>query len=200
MKKIFIALIASCAPLAAIANTPATGADYKVLDTVKVPGNKVEIREFFSYNCGLCFTQHTNLKPILKRWGNQVNHVRTPQRGYVNQGFSQQIYFALETVSGYEVAHENLLKGSASLGGRSLSIREVSQILKDSHISYYKFNGNFTSPALTKKVNESNFLLSKYDTGNDPVVVINGKYSVRADAKNFASVVNKLIQQEIAAK
>lgn len=200
MKKLVIALLSACTPLVAFANPPIPGVDYQVLNTSKVTGGKVEVREFFSYNCALCFTQHTALKPILKRWGNKVNHVRTPQKGYVNQGFSQQIYYTLESIDDYEAAHEKLLKNSAALNGKPISIREVNQILKDSKISLHKFNGNFSSPQIAKKLKEGGLLLTKYGIGNEAVVVINGKYSVSANAKNFASVVNHLLQQETTAK
>lgn len=203
MKKIAIAMLGICASFSAFASTPAStpiaGVDYLVLETAKTGGNKVELREFFSYNCAHCLTQHNALQPILGKWGGKINHVRTAQTGSVNQGFSSKLYYALESVNGFEVVHQNLLEKSSNLGGKPISIREVSAILQSNKISLNRFNGAFGSPQSNKKIIENKAQLQKYGLDSEPVVLINGKYVVKAGQKNFSTVVDYLIKRETSA-
>lgn len=205
MKKALLSSIAAGVLMAfssaAMANFVA-GKDYTVLSKpgkVDVPG-KLEVREFFWYGCGHCFSLEPHMQSWLKKIPKDVNFVRTPAA--MNPVWEQNArgYYVSEALGVRKRSHLPLFHAIHEKGQQIFDQKSQAQFFTRYGVPEAKFNSLYNSFAITAKVSQANKLAQQYQLTGVPAVVVNGKYVVQGDNGRVIEVVNFLLDKERKAK
>lgn len=174
------------------------GKDYTVVQNpgkVEVPG-KIEVREFFWYGCGHCYSLEPYMQTWLKTLPKDVSFIRTPAA--MNKTWEQGArgYYVSEALGIRKKAHvvlfEEIHKNNKPIFDQAAQAKFYSRY----GVSEQKFNTMFNSFPISAKVAESNKLAQQYQLTGVPAVVVNGKYVVQGDAGKVPQVINFLIEKE----
>ncbi|WP_338560629.1 thiol:disulfide interchange protein DsbA/DsbL [Acinetobacter sp. KS-LM10] len=205
MKKFILTGVAAALTVAfssaAMANFTA-GKDYTVLQnpgTVTVPG-KLEVREFFWYGCGHCFTLEPHMQAWLKKIPKDVNFIRTPAA--MNKVWEQNArgYYVSEALGVRQKTHLPLFHAIHDKGQQIFDQKSQAKFFTQYGVPEAKFNSLYNSFAITAKVSQANKLAQQYQLTGVPAVVVNGKYVVQGENAKVTEVVDFLLNQERKAK
>lgn len=204
MKKFLVSAVAASIlafSSSAMANFVA-GQDYQVVaNPVKVekPG-KIEVREFFWYGCGHCFTLEPHMQSWLKKLPSDVRFVRTPAA--MNPVWEQgaRAYYASEILNVRQKAHLQLFHDIHVGQKPILDQASLAKFYTRYGIPEAKFNSTYKSFAVTSKIAQAKNLAVQYQLSGVPAVTVNGKYIVQGDNGRVVEVVKYLIDLERKAK
>lgn len=186
----------------AMAASFVAGKDYTVVanpGTVDVKG-KIEVREFFWYGCGHCFTLEPYMQSWLRKLPKDVNFVRTPAA--MNPVWEQNArgYYVTEALRIRKRTHLPLFHAIHDQGQQIFDQKSQAKFLVKYGVPEAKFNSMYNSFAITAKVNQANQLARQYQLSGVPAVVVNGKYVVQGDNHKVIQVINYLVDKERKAK
>lgn len=178
------------------------GKDYTVLANPgksEVPG-KIEVREFFFYGCGHCYSLEKPMQAWLKALPKDVHFVRTPAA--MNKLWEQSArgYYVAEALGVRKYTHIPLFNAIHAQGQQIYDQQAQAKFFTKYGVPEAKFNSMFNSFAITAKIAESNKLAQQYQLTGVPAVVVNGKYVVQGDAEKVPQVITYLVEQERKAK
>ena len=178
------------------------GKDYTVVPNpgvVDVKG-KLEVREFFWYGCGHCFTLEPHMQAWLRKLPKDVNFVRTPAA--MNPVWEQNArgYYVAEALQIRRKIHLPLFHAIHDQGQQIFDQKSQAQFFVKYGVPEAKFNSLYNSFAITAKVSKANQLAKHYQLTGVPAVVVNGKYIVQGDDGKVVEVVNYLLEKERKAK
>lgn len=168
----FIALSAAAAP-----NAPVEGVEYQRLPQAQPTdaGKKVEVLEFFWYNCPHCFAFEPYLADWAKRNADKIVLKRVPvgfRDSFVPQ---QKLYFTLEAmgrldlhVAVFDAIHQRRMKLNRE--------DEIMAFIGRLDIDQKKFTETFNSFTVQSKVNRVRQLQDTYRIDGVPTVAIDGQY------------------------
>lgn len=205
MKKFILTGVAAALTVAfssaAMANFTA-GKDYTVLQNpgkATVPG-KLEVREFFWYGCGHCFTLEPHMQAWLKKIPKDVNFIRTPAA--MNKVWEQNArgYYVSEALGVRQKTHLPLFHAIHDKGQQIFDQKSQAKFFTQYGVPEAKFNSLYNSFAITAKVSQANKLAQQYQLTGVPAVVVNGKYVVQGENAKVTEVVDFLLNQERKAK
>ena len=204
MKKFILGTVAASVLAfsgSAMANFVA-GQDYQVLaNPVKVekPG-KIEVREFFWYGCGHCYTLEPHLQAWLKKLPKDVRFVRTPAA--MNPLWEQgaRAYYTSEALGVRQKAHLQLFHDIHAKQQPILEQAQLAKFYTRYGIPEAKFNSTYKSFPISSKIAQAKNLAAAYQLSGVPAVTVNGKYVVQGDSEKVAQVVNYLVDKERKAK
>ena len=174
------------------------GTDYKLapkVGKVDVPG-KIEVREFFWYGCGHCYSLEHPMQQWLQKLPKDINFVRTPAA--MNPVWEQNArgYYVSEALNIRRKAHIPLFDTIHKGGNQLFDQKSLAQFYVKYGADEKKFNSLFNSFAITGKVNQAKNLAMHYQLTGVPAVVVNGKYIVSGDNQKVIDVVNYLVEKE----
>ena len=186
----------------AIAANFVAGKDYTVLPNpgvVDVKG-KIEVREFFWYGCGHCFTLEPHMQAWLRKLPKDVNFVRTPAA--MNSVWEQNArgYYVAEALQIRRKIHLPLFHAIHDKGQQIFDQKSQAQFFVKYGVPEAKFNSLYNSFPITAKVSKANQLAKQYQLTGVPAVVVNGKYVVQGDDGKVVQVINYLVEKERKAK
>lgn len=179
------------------------GKDYTVVaNPVKItaPKNKMEVREFFWYGCGHCFSLEPHMQKWLRQLPKDVNFVRTPAAMNPVWEMSARGYYTSEALGVRKYSHLPLFHAIHDKGQEIFDQTAQAKFFVKYGISEAKFNSTFNSFPITAKISEANKLARSYQLTGVPAVVVNGKYVVQGDDGKVIQVVNYLLEKERKAK
>lgn len=205
MKKFILAGLAATTlalSIQAMAADFVEGTDYTVIKNPgqsEVPG-KIEVREFFWYGCGHCYSLEPYMQTWLKKLPSDVHFVRTPAA--MNKMWEQGArgYYVSENVGVRKNTHIPLFNAIHKDGKQIFDQASQAKFFAQYGVPEAKFNSLFNSFAITSKIAESNKLAQQYQLTGVPAVVVNGKYMVAGNNGHVTQVVDYLIAKERAAK
>lgn len=181
-----------------MAATYVAGKDYTVIQN---PGKsavagKIEVREFFWYDCPHCFILEPHMQTWLKTMPKDVTFVRTPAA--MNPVWEQgaRAYYTTEILGVRKRTHLPLFHVNHETNRQVLSKDAFAKFLTNYGVPEAKFNSTYDSFAVTAKVAESNKLAQQYQLSGVPAVVVNGKYVVQGEDAKVTQVVDYLINLE----
>lgn len=178
------------------------GKDYSVVANpgkVDVPG-KIEVREFFWYGCGHCFTLEPYMQAWLRKLPNDVNFVRTPAAMNPVWEMNARGYYVSEALGVRKKTHLPLFHAIHDKGQQIFDQQSQAKFFVKYGVPEAKFNSMFNSFAITSKISQAKQLARQYQLTGVPAVVVNGKYIVQGDNGKVIQVVNYLVDQERKAK
>ena len=168
----FIAASATAAP-----NAPVEGVEYQRLQQAQPTdtGKKVEVLEFFWYNCPHCHVFEPFLAEWTKRQGDRVVVKRVPvgfRESFVPQ---QKLYYTLEAMNRLDL-HKAVFD---TIHGKRQKLDREDQIMAfidKQDIDKKKFVDTYNSFTVQSKVNRVRQLQETYRIEGVPTVAIDGQY------------------------
>ena len=204
MKKFILGTVAASVLAfsgSAMANFVA-GQDYQVLAKpvkVEMPG-KIEVREFFWYGCGHCYTLEPHMQTWLKQLPKDIRFVRTPAAMNPLWEQAARAYYVSEALGVRQKAHLQLFHDIHAKQKPILEQAQLAKFYTRYGISEAKFNSTYKSFAITSKIAQAQDLAKRYQLSGVPAVTVNGKYIVQGEDAKVTQVVDYLIEKERAAK
>jgi thiol:disulfide interchange protein DsbA len=168
----FIAASASAAP-----NAPVEGVEYQRLQQAQPTdaGKKVEVLEFFWYNCPHCHVFEPYLADWAKKQGERVVVKRVPvgfRESFVPQ---QKLYYTLEAMNRLDL-HKVVFD---TIHGKRQKLDREDQIMAfidKQDIDKKKFADTYNSFTVQSKVNRVRQLQEAFRIDGVPTVAIDGQY------------------------
>jgi protein dithiol oxidoreductase (disulfide-forming) len=171
---------AGWAPLAQAQNAkPKAGTDYQVLDpraAVEAPAGKVEIVEFFWYNCPHC----NAFEPLLQAWTQKLPKDwvlrRVPVAFQDSFAPQQRLYYALDAMGLVEKLHTKVFAAihveKKNLSGADAIVEWVSQ----QGVDKAQFVQQFNSFTVATKITKATQLQNAYKVEGVPALGVAGRF------------------------
>jgi thiol:disulfide interchange protein DsbA len=188
-------------PAHAQARIPKAGSEYLVLDKrvpVDAPAGKVEVVEFFSYNCPHC----NDFEPALEAWAKtapkEVAFRRIPVPFVGNDvEAKQRLYYALEALGKVDEFQPKVFnaihKQRQNVNGDANIIAWVAA----NGIDGTKFKEVFTSFGVASKAKRASQMTDAYKVAGVPAMAVAGRWYVDGETAgnmtNVLQVVNFLV-------
>ncbi|MDH6170125.1 thiol:disulfide interchange protein DsbA [Variovorax boronicumulans] len=188
-------------PAHAQARIPKAGSEYLVLDKrvpVDAPAGKVEVVEFFSYNCPHC----NDFEPALEAWAKtapkEVAFRRIPVPFVGNDvEAKQRLYYALEALGKVDEFQPKVFnaihKQRQNVNGDANIIAWVAA----NGIDGAKFKEVFTSFGVASKAKRASQMTDAYKVAGVPAMAVAGRWYVDGETAgnmtNVLQVVNFLV-------
>ncbi len=189
-----LGLLPLAAPVHAQARAPKAGSDYLVLDKpapVDAPAGKVEVIEFFSYNCPHCAEFEPQLETWLKTLPKDVafRHVPVPFVGNDVEP-KQRMFYALEALGKVDEYQSRVFKAiqadPRSLTGEANIIDWAAK----NGFDRTKFTEVFKSFGVVSKARRATQLTEAYKVSGVPALGVAGRWYV--DGETARSMTNAL--------
>ena len=171
------------------AKPPEAGVDYLVLDkraTVETAAGKIEVVEFFWYNCPHCNAFEPALEAWIKRLPKDVSVRRVPvsfRDDFVPQ---QRLYYAIEAMGLTEKLHSKIF---TAIHGEKLQLNKSDAIadwVAKQGVDKGKFLEQYNSFTVSTKATRATQLQNTYKVEGVPALGIAGRFYTDATlAKNM---------------
>ena len=168
----FIALSAVATP-----TDPAEGVEYQRLQNAQPTdtGKKVEVLEFFWYNCPHCFAFEPALADWVKKRGDSIVFRRVPvgfRESFVPQ---QKLYYTLEAMNRFDL--HRAVFDAVHVSRQKLDKEEqILDFIEKHGVERKKFLDVYNSFSVQTKVSRVRQLQEIYRIEGVPTVVVDGQY------------------------
>jgi len=181
IRRLIPALAAGLAALAfvpgALAQQPYTEVVPPVATAAK---GKVEVVEFFWYECPHCY----DLEPALSKWvaalPKDVEFVRVPATFNERWNVSARVFYTLEAMRLLPKLHGALFNAIHEGGLRITDERQRADWLRRQGVDEAKFQATFSSPAVESRLKRADALVAAAKIEGVPTLMIDGRYLVSA--------------------
>ena len=171
---------AAWAPLAQAQNSkPKAGTDYQVVEpraAVEAPAGKVEIVEFFWYNCPHCNAFEPALEAWIKKLPKDVVMRRVPVAFQPSFAPQQRLYYALEAMGLVDTIHTKVF---AAIHGEKIKL-ETTEVIADwvarQGVDRAKFLDQFNSFTVATKATRATQLQNAYKVEGVPALGVAGRF------------------------
>lgn len=169
-----IAATAGASPTA-----PVNGKDYRTLERAQPTesGKKVEVTEFFWYDCPHCNAFEPSLEAWVKKQGDKIVFKRVPvafRDSFIPQ---QKLYYALEAIGKVDELHARIFR---AIHVERKQLETDSQIAafiaKQPGIDAKKFADAYNSFGVQTKARRATQLQADYQIDGVPTLAIGGRY------------------------
>ena len=143
------------------------------------PG-KIEVVEFFWYECPHCYALEPYLEAWLKKLPADVVFKRVPATFNQQWMISARVYYALESLGDLERLHRPLLDAIHKDGLRITNEAALSDWLKRQGVDVEKFRAALKSFAVESKLRRAHELVQGSKIDGVPAMMVNGRYVVAA--------------------
>jgi thiol:disulfide interchange protein DsbA len=179
-------------PVRAQAAKPEAGADYLVLDkkaAIEAPAGKVEVVEFFWYNCPHCNAFEPTLDAWIKRAPKDVQVRRVPV-GFRDDFVPQQrLYYTLEAMDLVDKLHGKVF---AAIHAEKLQLSKgdaIADWVAKQGVDKAKFTEQYNSFMVATKASKATQLQNAYKVEGVPAMGVAGRfYTDGTLAKNMSRV------------
>jgi protein dithiol oxidoreductase (disulfide-forming) len=183
------------------ATRPEAGTDYLVLDPrapVEAGSGKIEVVEFFWYNCPHC----SAFEPLLAGWVKQlpkdVAFRRVPvafREDFVPQ---QRLYYALEAMGLVEKLHAKVF-AAIHADKRDLSkSAAIAEWVSQQGVDMAKFNQQYSSFSVATKASKAAQLQNSYKVEGVPALGVAGRFYVDGTLARSMNNALKVVESLVA--
>ncbi|MBK1689480.1 thiol:disulfide interchange protein DsbA/DsbL [Rubrivivax gelatinosus] len=159
---------------------PVEGTHYVRLQTAaptSIPeGKKVEVVEFFWYECGHCFNFEPQLEAWSKRVPADVAFRRVPVGFTARHQIGQKIFYALEEMGQVGAVHRKVFNAIHVQGKRLLAEKDIVDFMVANGLDGTQFTNAFRSFSVATKANRAKQLADAYKIDGVPALGIQGRY------------------------
>lgn len=168
----FIALSAMAGPA-----EPVEGVEYHRLQNAQPTdtGKKIEVLEFFWYNCPHCFAFEPALSEWVKKRGDSIVFKRVPvgfRESFVPQ---QKLYYTLETMNRFDV-HRAVFEAIHNGRQKLDKDEQILEFVEKQGVDRKKFLDVYNSFGVQSKVNRVRQLQEIYRIDGVPTLAIDGQF------------------------
>ena len=180
---------------------PVEGTHYvKLSQPLAVPGNKIEVIEFFWYGCPHCNSFEPALDAWVKKLPADVAFRRVPvafrEEPFVNH---QKIFYALEALGQVEALHRKVFYAIHVERARMEKPDEIAAFMAKNGVDSAKFLEAFKSFSVATKLSQAKQLAAGYKIDGVPSMGIHGRYftsgSLAGTTERSLTVADFLIQR-----
>lgn len=168
----FVSVGACAAP-----NAPVEGVEYQRLSQPQPTdtGKKVEVLEFFWYNCPHCHVFEPHLAEWAKKQGDRIVLKRIPVGFRESFAPQQKLYFALEAMNRLDL-HKVVFDAIHQRRMKLNTEPEIMAFMETQNIDHKKFVETFQSFSVQSKVTRVRQLQEAFRIDGVPTVAIDGQY------------------------
>jgi len=172
-----LALSASVNASASPAN-PQVGTDYRILDQAQPTesGAKVEVTEFFWFDCPHCAAWDPSLSAWVKKQGDKINFKKVPvafRDSFVPQ---QKLYYTLEAMGKADEVVPKIFRAIHVEGQRINTDKTILAFIEKAGIDKQKFLDLYNSFGVQTKARRAAQLQEAYKVDGVPMIAIDGRY------------------------
>jgi thiol:disulfide interchange protein DsbA len=182
-------------------NKPEAGSDYLVLDPrapVEAPAGKIEVVEFFWYNCPHCNAFEPQLEAWVKTLPKDVAFRRAPVAFRDDFAPQQRLYYTLEAMGLVEKLHAKVF---AAIHVEKTDLSKAPAIadwVAKQGVDMAKFNGLYSSFSVATKATKAAQLQNAYKVEGVPALGVAGRFYVDGTlAKSMANAI-KVVEALVA--
>lgn len=174
--------LSAAAAYAASPVAPEEGFDYRVLNTPQPTraSGKIEVIEFFWYDCPHCSVMAPLIEPWAKRHRHSIVFKRIPVARNETAIPQQQLYYALEALGKVEALHSWIFYAIHDEKIPLKTVEQMADFLEEQGIAKKQFLKVFHSDTVMKRVRRAQQLTIAYGIDSVPTIVINGQYVTSA--------------------
>ena len=158
--------------------SPKSGVDFLTLDKAQQTeaGKKVEVTEFFWYNCPHCNVFEPSLAAWVKKQGDNIVFKRVPVA--FNESFvpQQRMYYALEALGKTEELHQKLFAAIHVERQRLDKEGPITDFVVKQGVDKQKFLEMYNSFTIQAKVQRASKMQQDYKIDGVPTVAIDGRF------------------------
>ncbi|EJN09755.1 thiol:disulfide interchange protein DsbA/DsbL [Herbaspirillum sp. YR522] len=173
-----LAMSASVNVAASPAN-PQVGSDYRVLEQAQpteAAGNKVEVIEFFWFDCPHCAAWDPSLTAWVKKQGDKINFKKVPvafRDTFVPQ---QKLYYALEAMGRAEELAPKIFHAIHVENQRVNTDKTILAYIEKAGVDKQKFLDLYNSFGVQTKARRAAQLQEAYKVDGVPMIAIDGRF------------------------
>jgi len=158
-------------------NAPVEGVEYQRLSQPQPTdtGKKVEVLEFFWYNCPHCHAFEPYLAEWAKKQGDRIVLKRIPVGFRESFAPQQKLYFALEAMNRLDL-HKAVFDAIHQRRMKLNTEPEIMAFMESQNIDQKKFSETFHSFSVQSKVARVRQLQEAFRIDGVPTVAIDGQY------------------------
>ena len=168
-----LAMSAGAAPA-----SPKNGVDFLTLDKAQQTesGKKIEVTEFFWYNCPHCNAFEPSLSAWVKKQGDNIVFKRVPVA--FNESFvpQQRMYYALEALGKTEELHQKLFTAIHVEHQRLDKEGQITDFIVKQGVDKQKFLDMYNSFSIQSKVQRASKMQQDYKIDGVPTIAIDGRF------------------------
>ncbi|MEJ7688105.1 MAG: thiol:disulfide interchange protein DsbA/DsbL [Variovorax sp.] len=179
-----LGLLPFASPSHAQAVAPKAGTDYAVLDKrapVDAPAGKVEVIEFFWYNCPHC----NQFEPQLEAWARKlpahVSFKRMPVAFQPSFQPQQRLYFALEVMGKVDEYQRKVFAAIHQQRQNLSTDQQIIDWVAANGLDKAKFTEQFKSFTVASKLQRAKQLQEAYQVAGVPSLGVAGRWYVDAE-------------------
>jgi len=159
---------------------PVEGQQYVRLQTpapVSLPaGKKIEVVEFFWYECPHCFQFDPLLNAWVKRLPEDVFFRRVPVGFTARHQAAQKLFYALENMGKLDALHTKIFNAIHLQNQRMLSESEMVAFVSANGVDGAKFSEMFKSFQVATQATKAKQLTDAYKIDGVPALGVNGRF------------------------
>ena len=140
------------------------------------PDKKIEVVEFFWYECPHCYTFEPALEPWSKRLAADVSFRRVPVGFTARHQAAQKMFYALEDMGKLETLHKRIFTAIHAQNQRLVNEADMVAFVSANGVDGDKFGEMFRSFQVSTKANRAKQLSEAYKIDGVPALGINGRY------------------------
>ncbi len=167
---------------------------------VSLPADKkIEVVEFFWYECGHCNT----FEPMLEAWAARlpadVAFRQVPVGFSARHQLAQKLYYALEELGQLDALHKRIYAAVHVQGQRLTSEKDITALVVANGVDGAKFTSAFRSFSVNTKASKARQLSDAYKIDGTPAIGVQGRYFTSATLagshERALAVTNYLIER-----
>ncbi len=163
------------------------------------PDKKVEVVEFFWYECGHCNV----FEPMLEAWAGKlapdVYFRQVPVGFSARHQLAQKLFYALEEMGLLETLHRRIYAAVHIQGRRLTSEKEIVAVVTANGVDETKFLESFRSFSVNTKASKARQLSDAYKIDGTPAIGIQGRFytsaSLAGSHERALAVADQLIER-----
>jgi len=166
--------------------------------------DKIEVAEFFYYQCPHCFT----FEPIIKGWAENkpanVRFVQVPAMWNNMLVLHGRMFYTNEVLARNGIIKDGAAFNAAvyqeihSRNNRLMSEAAIQKLFERFGVSTDDFNATWSSFEVDQKMRIASDLAKRYSVASTPTIVVNGKYRVGGPGVGSYSMQLEVIDELIA--
>ena len=173
-----LSLLAVAVSASASPSNPQNGTDYRILDQAQPTdsGKKVEITEFFWYNCPHCAAFNPSLEAWVKKQGDKIVFKQVPvafRDSFIPQ---QKLFYTLEALGKTGEMNAKIFQAIHGDGQRIDTDKTILAYIEKQGIDKQKFLDTYNSFSIQTKVRRAAQLQDAYKIDGVPTLAVDGRY------------------------
>ena len=145
---------------------------------------KIEVVEFFWYECPHCYALEPYLEAWLKKLPKDAEFKRVPAMFNQRWAVSARVYYTLEAIGELDRLHKPLFDAIHKDGLKITNDKQLTDWLERQKVDVAKFNTAFRSFSVESKLKRALTLTQGSKIDGVPALMVNGRYLVPASGGN----------------